>query len=58
METTNKYNFQGKCVRSIRWFDIDYEWLEENVSTHKQNLYNCFIKQILGVKKRKYNNDL
>ena len=26
-EKTKKYNFQGKSVRSIRWFYLDHEWL-------------------------------
>ena len=29
-EKTNKYNFQEQSARSIRWFDLDHEWLEEN----------------------------
>ena len=28
-EKTKKYNTQEKSARSIRWFDLDHEWLEE-----------------------------
>ena len=28
-EKTEKYNLQGKSARSIRWFDLNNEWLEE-----------------------------
>ena len=35
-ENTKKYNFQGKSARSIRWFDPDREWLEENFRTLSQ----------------------
>ena len=28
-----KYLFQGKYARSKNWFDLDIEWVEENLST-------------------------
>ena len=51
-EKTKKYNLQGKSSRSIRWFDLDHEWLEENFRTIEPDLYKNFIKQILGVKRQ------
>ena len=43
-ENTKKYNFQGQSARSKFRFDIDREWLEENVSTHELDYYKNFIK--------------
>ena len=52
-ENTKKYNFRRKYARSIRWFDLDHEWLEENFQTRESNLYRNFIKQVLGVMRKK-----
>ena len=53
-ENTKKYNFQGKYARSIRWFDLDYEWLEENFRTREPDLYIYFYqKYIKGQQTRK-----
>ena len=30
-ENIKKYNFQIQSARSIFWFDLDHEWLEENL---------------------------
>ena len=30
-QNTNKYTFQGKSARSNHWFDLDHEWLGENL---------------------------
>ena len=35
-------NFQGQSTRSTRWFNIDCEWLKENVSTLEPEFYNFF----------------
>ena len=32
---TKRYNFQSQPARSIRWFYLDQEWLEEKFSTHE-----------------------
>ena len=37
-EKNKKYNLQGQSARSIRWFDLDHEWLEENFSTREPYL--------------------
>ena len=52
-EKTTKYNLYGKSERSIRWFDLDHEWLEENISTREPYFFNKNIKQILGVMRQK-----
>ena len=52
-ENTNKYNFQGQSARSILWFDLDHEWLEETFSTSEPDFYENFIKQTLKVKRQK-----
>ena len=38
-EKTKKYNLQGQSARSIRWFDLDDEWLEEIFRTHEPDFY-------------------
>ena len=35
----NKYNFQGQFLRSIRWFDLVHECLEEKFITREPDLY-------------------
>ena len=47
-EKTKKYNFQGKSTRSICWFNLDHEWLEENSRTREPDLY--FFKRAKTVK--------
>ena len=34
-----KFKFQGQSARSQRWFDLDFEWIEVNFSTHEPDLY-------------------
>ena len=46
---TKKYKFQGQSARSIRWFDLDYEWLEEIFRKRELDFYKNCIKIILGV---------
>ena len=36
---TKKHKLQGQSARSMFWFDLDHEWLEENVSTRKPDFY-------------------
>ena len=52
-EKTKKYNFQGKSERSIGWFDLDQEWLEEKFRTCELYFYENFIKIILDVQEKK-----
>ena len=34
-----KFKFQGQSARSQRWFDIDFDWIEENFSTCETYFY-------------------
>ena len=34
-----KFKFQGQLARSQRWFDIGFDWIEVNFSTHEPDLY-------------------
>ena len=34
-----KFNFQVQSARSQRWFDLDFDWIEVNFSTHEPDLY-------------------
>ena len=29
-----KFKFQGQSARSQHWFDLGYDWIEENIITH------------------------
>ena len=35
----SKFKFQGQSVRSQRWFDIDFYWIEVSFSTHEPDFY-------------------
>ena len=35
-----KFKFQGLSVRSQRWFDLDFDYIEVNFSTREPDLYN------------------
>ena len=34
-----KFKFQGQSARSQRWFDLDFDQIEVNVSTRKPDFY-------------------
>ena len=34
-----KFKFQGLSVISQRWFDLDFDWIEVNFSTHEPDFY-------------------
>ena len=34
-----KLKFQGQSARSQGWFDLDFDWIEENFSTREPELY-------------------
>ena len=38
-ENKNKYNYQVKSKRSICWFNLDHEWLEENFRAREPDFY-------------------
>ena len=38
-----KFKLQCQSARSQNWFDLDFDWIEVNFSTHEPDLYNnCF----------------
>ena len=41
----DKFKFQGESKRSQRWFDLDFDWIEENFSTHKPDLYKTIYQR-------------
>ena len=41
-------HFQWKSTRSTRWFNIDSEWLKENVYTLEPDFYKNVLKNIEG----------
>ena len=43
-EKNRKYNFLGKSARSICWFDLDHEWVEERFSKREPDLYKTLSK--------------
>ena len=34
-----KFKFQGQSARSQRWFNIDFDWIEENLSAREPDLH-------------------
>ena len=34
-----KFKFQGRSARSQRWFDLEFDWIEINFSTHEPDFY-------------------
>ena len=38
-----KFKFQGRFAISQRWFDIDFEWIEVNFSTHEPDFYKKYF---------------
>ena len=44
-----KFKFQGQFARSQRWFDIDFDWIEETFITHEPDLYSkIFQRHVAG----------
>ena len=41
----DKFKFQGQSKRSQRWFDLDFNWIEEKFSTHKPDLYKTIYQR-------------
>ena len=35
----DKLKIQGQSARSQGWFDLDFDWIEENFSTREPELY-------------------
>ena len=33
------FEFQGKSARPQQWFDLDFDWIEVNLSTCEHDLY-------------------
>ena len=57
-EKTKIYNFQGQSARSICWFDLDHEWLEETFKTSEPDLYEELHQNMLGGMRQKHINYL
>ena len=34
-----KFKFQGQPIRSQRWFDLEFDWIEVNFSTRETDFY-------------------
>ena len=34
-----KFKFQGQSARSQSWFDLEFDWIEVNVSTRETDFY-------------------
>ena len=34
-----KFKFQGQSASSQRWFDLDFDWIELNSSTHEPDFF-------------------
>ena len=43
------FNFQGQSAITKHWFNIDHEWLKENVIKREPKFYKNYIKLNLGV---------
>ena len=39
-----KFKFQGQSARSYRWFDLDFNWIEVNFSTHEPDSYKKYFQ--------------
>ena len=48
-DKTKIYNFQGQSAMTKHWFDLDHEWLKENIMTREPDFYLKNIKINLGV---------
>ena len=35
----DKFKFQGQSARSQRWFDLDFDWIEEDFGTREPDFY-------------------
>ena len=39
-----KLKFQGRSTIQKRWFDLEFDWIEVNFSTHEPDLYKNFFQ--------------
>ena len=39
-----KFKFEGQYARPQRWFDIDFDWIEEKFSTRAPGFYRKYFK--------------
>ena len=39
-----KFKFQGQSAISQQWFDLDFDWIDVNFSTHEPDVYNKLLK--------------
>ena len=45
-----KFKFQGQSARSQRWFDLEFDWIEVNFSTHEPDFYKKLFQSYDGTK--------
>ena len=41
----DKFKFQGQAARSQHWFDIYFDWIEENCITHEPDFYKTIYQR-------------
>ena len=39
----DNFKFQGQSSRLQRWFDLDFDWIGVNFSTHEPDFYKNFF---------------
>ena len=39
-----KFKLHGKSTRSQRWFDLHFDWIEVNFSTHDTDFYKKYFQ--------------
>ena len=39
-----KFKFQGQSARPQIWFDLDFDWIEVNFSTHEPDFYKKLVQ--------------
>ena len=44
-----KYLFQGHSARSKNWFDLDIEWVKENIITREHQFYKRLFQTNIEV---------
>ena len=54
-DKAKQYNLPGQSARSIRWFNLDHEWLVETFRTHEQDFYlKSYQKNIKGQETKRH----
>ena len=50
----DNFKFQCQSERSQRWFDIDFDWIDENLSTREPDVYKKYFKGMMKHKIQMY----